>query len=228
MCGVLVIFSKKKSLDKNKCLIATKEIYNRGPDNFKTSFYKNSKLFIANTVLSITPSNRRLNKKPTESLNKNFVISFNGEIYNYKLLKNKYLSSDKFVKKMNDTEVLINLYEKLDYQLIPKVLNGMFAYVVFDKLNDKLIIVSDIQGEKNLYFYEDEDYFIISSTIKSIHKFLSNTRFNKSVLVNYFKTRHFMPLDKTCFKNINLLSSSSNNIIDLKNKKFLKKRFDFP
>ena len=77
MCGVFVVFSKKKSLDKNKCLIAAKEIYNRGPDKFKSSFYKNSKLFIANTVLSITSSNNKLNKKPVESLDKNFVISFN-------------------------------------------------------------------------------------------------------------------------------------------------------
>ncbi len=228
MCGVLVIFSKKKSLDKNKCLIAAKEIYNRGPDNFKSSFYKNSKLFIANTVLSITSNSNRSNKKPTESLNKNFVISFNGEIYNYKLLKKKYLSSDKFQKKMNDTEVLINLYQRLNHQFIPKVLNGMFAYVIFDKLNDKLIIVNDVQGEKNLYIYDDEDYFIISSTIRSIHKFLSNIDINQSVLANYFKTRHFMPLNETCFKNINLLSSSSNNIINLKNKKFSKKEFDFP
>ena len=228
MCGVFVVFSKKKSLDKNKCLIAAKEIYNRGPDKFKSSFYKNSKLFIANTVLSITSSNNKLNKKPVESLDKNFVISFNGEIYNYKLLKNKYLSSNKFKKKMNDTEVLINLYQKLDYQLIPKLLNGMFAYVVFDKLNDKLLIVSDIQGEKNLYSYEDENYFIISSTIRSIHKFLSNSDLNKNVLANYFHTRHFMPLDETSFQNINLLSSYSNNIINLKNKKFTKKKFDFP
>ena len=40
MCGVLVIYSKKKSLNKKKCLIAAKEIYNRGPDHFKSSFYK--------------------------------------------------------------------------------------------------------------------------------------------------------------------------------------------
>jgi asparagine synthase (glutamine-hydrolysing) len=228
MCGVLVIYSKKKSLNKKKCLMASKEIYNRGPDHFKSSFYKDNKLFISNTVLSITTSNSRLSKKPTQSLNKNFVISFNGEIYNYELLKKKYLNYSKFQKKMNDTEVLINLYQRLEYQLVPKVLNGMFAYVVYDKLKDKLIIVNDTQGEKNLYFYQDEEYFIVSSTIKSIQKFLSRLNLNSNVLANYFQTRHFMSLDETCFKNINLLSSSSNNTFNLKSDKFFKKKFDFP
>ena len=153
MCGVLVIYSKKKSLNKKKCLIAAKEIYNRGPDHFKSSFYRDSRLFISNTVLSIIASSNKSSKKPTQSSNKNFVISFNGEIYNYKLLKKKYLDYSKFQKKMNDTEVLINLYQRLEHQLVPKVLNGMFAYVVYDKLKDKLIIVNDTQGEKNLYVY---------------------------------------------------------------------------
>ena len=64
MCGVLVIYSKKKSLNKKKCLIAAKEIYNRGPDHFKSSFYRDNKLFISNTVLSIT-ANSSSSKKPT-------------------------------------------------------------------------------------------------------------------------------------------------------------------
>ena len=69
-------------------------------------------------------------------------------IYNYELLRKKYLNYSKFKKKMNDTEVLINLYQRLGYKFVPQVLNGMFAYVVYDKLKDKLIIVNDIQGEK--------------------------------------------------------------------------------
>ena len=121
--------------------------------------------------MSITASSSSSSKKPTQSLNRNFVISFNGEIYNYELLRKKYLNYSKFKKKMNDTEVLINLYQRLEYKFVPQVLNGMFAYVVYDKLKDKLIIVNDIQGEKNLYFYQDEEYFIVSSTIKSIQNF---------------------------------------------------------
>ena len=48
----------------------------------------------------------------------------------------------------------------------------MFSYVVFDNLKNKLIFSSDIQGEKRLYKYNDDDYFILSSTIKSILDFI--------------------------------------------------------
>ena len=222
MCGVLVIFSKKKKLDKNKCLIASKEIYNRGPDNFQFSLHKNKTLFIANTVLSITGNENILTKHLRKSLNKKYEITFNGEIYNYKSLKKKYLSFSKYEKEMNDTDVLINLYEQLESKKIPTLLNGMFAYVVFDKIKDKLIIVNDVQGEKNFYKYEDDDYLIISSNIKSILKFNSKIELNLNTVKDYFKTRHFMPMNETCFKKINLLNTSSNFEFNLKNNKFVK------
>ena len=98
MCGVLVIYSKKKKLNKNKCLTASKEIYNRGPDNFKFSLQRNNTLFVANTVLSITGNKNTLSKKISKSKNKNFEISFNGEIYNYKFLKKKYLNFSHYKK----------------------------------------------------------------------------------------------------------------------------------
>ena len=228
MCGVLVIYSKKKKLNKNKCLTASKEIYNRGPDNFKFSLQRNNTLFVANTVLSITGNKNTLSKKISKSKNKNFEISFNGEIYNYKFLKKKYLNFSHYKKEMNDTEVLVNLYERLDYKKIPDLLNGMFAYIVFDKIKDKLIIVNDVQGEKNFYKYEDDDHFIISSNIKSILKYVTKIELNLNSINNYFHTRHFMPLDKTCFKKIDLLSSSSNIEFNLKDNKILKVNYDIP
>ena len=227
MCGVFVVFSKNNlKLDKAKCLKASKEIYNRGPDNFRYNFFKNKSLFICNTVLSITGkqiNNTRLN----ESKDKNFIISFNGEIYNHKILKQKYLN--KYVlKSRSDTETLINLYSKIQHSKIPKILNGMFAYVVFDKIKDNLIIVNDSQGEKNLYCYQDENFFIISSNIKSIIKYVEKLEFNYVSLNNYFKTRHFMPLENTCFKKVHLLKNSSNNIYNLSKKVYSQKKYDDP
>ncbi len=227
MCGVFVVFSKNNlKLDKAKCLKASKEIYNRGPDNFRYNFFKKNTLFICNTVLSITGkqiNNTRLN----ESKDKNYIISFNGEIYNHKTLKQKYLKRS-ILKSRSDTETLINLYSKIRHSKIPKILNGMFAYVVFDKVKDNLIIVNDSQGEKNLYCYQDENFFIISSNIKPIIKYIEKLKFNYITLNNYFKTRHFMPLDNTCFKKVHLLKNSSNNIFNLSKKFYFQKKYDDP
>ena len=54
----------------------------------------------------------------------------------------------KFRKNITDTEILINLYENKKNKLIPNLLNGMYAYVIYDKINRQLQIVNDTQGEK--------------------------------------------------------------------------------
>ena len=88
----------------------------------------------------------------------------------------------------------------------------MFAYAILDKKRNKINILVDPQGEKSIYYYNDEKYFIASSTIKSILTFLKNSnvnlKVNTDVLKNYFLTRHFMPIENTCFKNIKILKNS--------------------
>ena len=88
MCGIFIAFSKKTPLNKNICNSAIKELFNRGPDSLKYNYYFNNSLFFANTVLSITGKTSFDNKIIT-SKNKNYCVSFNGEIYNYKNLNAK-------------------------------------------------------------------------------------------------------------------------------------------
>ena len=207
MCGVLIIYSKKKKkLNKKRCFSASKKLFNRGPDLYKSNFFKDSSLFISNTVLSIT-SFKNKNKNLCRSLSNRFIISFNGEIYNFKELNNEYMLVGK--KNYSDTDVLVNLYDKINHNLIPKKLNGMYAYVIFDTKKDKLKIINDPQGEKNLYYYDDDNFLIISSTISAILNFNQNYSINEEPIFNYFSTRHFMPFNQTCFKKIKLFPNSS-------------------
>lgn len=217
MCGVFLVYSKKKKiLDISKCKLATKDLFNRGPDYFKYNVFKNGSLYISNTILSIT-GKPHLGKYLISSKKKNYHISFNGQIYNYLSLKKKYLNNFVTQKKnITDTEILINLYEKKQHKNIPKLLNGMYAYIVFDTIKDKLQIVNDTQGEKNLYYYDNEDFLIVSSTIKSIKNYLNLKDLNKEVIKNYFFTRHFMPLENTCYKNLKLFKNGTINFFDLK------------
>ena len=80
----------------------------------------------------------------------------------------------------------------------------MFAYAILNKSKKIIKIVTDTQGEKNIYYINNSDYFIVSSTIKSIISFLKNSKIrielDEEVLKNYFTTRHYMPIKKTCFK----------------------------
>ena len=106
----------------------------------------------------------------------------------------------------NDSDVLINLFQSFKKQNRNfKKINGMFSYVVFDNLKNKLIFSSDIQGEKRLYKYNDDDYFIPSSTIKSILDFIKKKELNKEVIRNYFCTRHLLFKKNTIYKNISIV-----------------------
>ena len=228
MCGIFAVYSKKgNSLPHERCINSSKELYNRGPDYFKYSFFRKNTLYLSNTILSITGVPDR-EKKISSSLNNNYHISFNGEIYNYRELCNRYtprLFSD---KNLTDTSVLINLHEKINYKNIPNLLNGMYAYIVFDKKKDNLIIGNDIQGEKSLYYSNDNDFFIISSTISAILKFKKNYQLNISPLKNYFLTRHFMSNKDTCYKGINVFKNGTINLYSLSKKKLFNYNYDNP
>ena len=127
MCGILFINSKNKNLDKNKCLKAFKTLKTRGPDKLLHEFI-NKKNFLGNSILSITGEV----KKGFKLYNfKKIKLSFNGEIYNYKELQKNYNLINDTIK--SDTDVLIKLNLKLGVKKTPGLLNGMFAYCVFNK-----------------------------------------------------------------------------------------------
>ena len=83
MCGIFLIYSKKGVLRRKDCYNATNKIQSRGPDKLLKKFYLNDKLYIANSILSVTG---RLEKKKNElisSKNKNFDVAFNGQVFNW-------------------------------------------------------------------------------------------------------------------------------------------------
>ena len=226
MCGVFLAYSKKKAqLRLKQCERASNKLFNRGPDFFKSGYYLDKKLFIANTILSITGKTLN-NGKILNSNSGRYLISFNGEIYNYKELAKDYLNRDILSKDFSDSEVLVNLYEVLENEKIPEILNGMFSYIIFDNYQKKLIINNDSQGEKNLYYFDNSDFLVVSSTIESILIFLGNHNMQNDTLKNYFGTRHFMPLNNTAFKNVKLFRSGSINFFCLKKNIFIKKIFE--
>ena len=202
MCGVLVAFSKKEPLNESNCLKATEKIFSRGPDFNFSRFRLNNKLYLSQTVLSVT-GNFELNLDYTVSKNKRYEILFNGEIYNFKELQSKYLDNNGLPNlSSSDTETLINLHQVFDPVTVRKLIKGMFAYVIYDSVEKKLLISRDIIGEKVMYKYEDDNLLIFSSQIGPILEIGKNIKFNKKVLKNYFFTRHLLTENETVYKNI--------------------------
>jgi len=122
MCGIFLAYSKKQPLDKLHCIKSCNALYNRGPDFIKYNFFYDDKLFIYNSILSITGSKNK-DSNLIKSKNSNYYIAFNGEIYNYLELYNVYLRNIISENDISDTKVLVNLYQIK--KEIPQYLNGM-------------------------------------------------------------------------------------------------------
>lgn len=226
MCGILVIFSKKKKINKKKSIQCLHELHNRGPDKKLYNFFDNQKLFIGNSILKITGNIKKGNDLYS-SINKKIYLSFNGEIYNYEILKKKF-SNIKNPNK-NDTEILASLHNRFNIEKVLKHIDGMFAFASYHKNQKKIFFATDPQGEKRLYKYDDENYLIISSTPEPIKKFLNkNFNLNSTIFENYFKTRHFLHLKNSIYENISFLNPGEIYTYDLKKNHLSSKKFDDP
>ena len=215
MCGVLVAFSKNGQLNENDCRNASKKIFSRGPDFNFSRFKLNNKLFLSQTVLSIT-GNPKLNLEYSISKNKRYEILFNGEIYNFKELQSKYLDKkDIYNLSGSDTETIINLHQVLDPIDVRKIIQGMFAYVVYDSKENKLLVSRDIIGEKVLYHYEDGNLIVISSQLGPILEIVKDVKINKDILKKYFFTRHLLTQRETVYENINVFTPGETLEINL-------------
>ena len=157
MCGILVSYSKSRLIEINNFKNSLELQKHRGPDN--TGIIKVSdKLIIGNVRLSITDLSKNSNQPMLNDQTSN-IISFNGDIYNYIELRD-YLRKKgiNFISK-GDTEVLLKYLEFKGLHGI-KDLNGKWAFVFYNKKENKLIVSRDRFGKQPLYYYNDNKTII--------------------------------------------------------------------
>lgn len=199
MCGIAGYISGNK-YETGKILSS---LTHRGPDNsdFYHDFMSGSYIFLGHTRLKIIDLSPAGNQ-PMYSDDKNIILIFNGEIYNFKELKQKYLYNELF-KSKTDTEVILKLYEKFGIESV-KLLSGDFAIALFDKKVNKIFLVRDRLGVKPLYYYSDENKFVFASEIKPMFYCGINPTLNEENLEKYFVFK-YVPGDDTLFKGIKRL-----------------------
>lgn len=214
MCGLFAVINKKnQNIDYNKFKKSLNLMQARGPDWTIFKKIKNN-IYFGQNVLSMTGNNTNSSKIFT-SKSKRYFIIFNGEIYNYKNLKNLSGLSDH--PSPTDTEILVNLIEKFGLKKTIKLIDGMFVFLIFDYISNSLYYARDPQGEKSLYVLEDANNIIFSSEIISIKNYISKIELVPSVLETYFYTRHFIQTKNTIFKSISIIPKGYLNKINLNN-----------
>ncbi len=209
MCGILLYLNKKKNLTKKEIRLISKTsklLYHRGPDFQKSIIKKN--IFLFHSRLSIQDLNSRSNQPMTVNYKDNkYHLLFNGEIYNFKELKNQISKKIKF-QTTSDTEVLIKnfIFKKENPEFIMDF-EGMFAFTIYNEKNNSIIFGRDFFGQKPLYYFSNNDKIIISSEIKPILKLISPQykKINKQSIKEYFLENDYFKKRQTLFKNISLI-----------------------
>ena len=200
MCGIAgyKFFDKDELFFESKINEVLNTIKNRGPDY--QDFWHNSEknCFLLNTRLKIQDLSNNANM-PMRSQCKNFVITYNGELYNKSYLINKYLKNTK-LKTTSDTEVILNLYIIYDTEFI-NLLDGMYSIAIYDSIKDLLFLARDPLGIKPLYYTTEKNYLYFSSSVKS---FYFRKQINKEALIDYFSLGFVME-PKTILKNVQVL-----------------------
>ena len=169
MCGIIGGFiSNYDQSYQNKIHKALNDLHSRGPDfsDFKLHDFLNGKLLLGHTRLSILDLSSNSNQ-PIYSSNGRYGLIFNGEIVNYLELKSKLQKKGVCFTTTSDTEVLLKAWALWKEKTI-ELLEGMFAFAIFDFKEKKLTLVRDAFGIKPLYYENDKNNFIFSSEIRAI------------------------------------------------------------
>ncbi len=174
------------------------KITHRGPDD--DGFYVDKDVAMGMRRLSIIDLST--GRQPITTEDGKLIIVFNGEIYNYKELKEVLISKGYKFKTTSDTEVILKMYEEFGEKMLLK-LRGMFAFSIYNTETKDIFIARDFFGIKPLYYLiQDEKIVAYSSEAKSFEGFPGfKTEINNTAVVN-FLLYQYNPLAETFFKNV--------------------------
>jgi len=199
MCGICGVSFKSKDKTVSSSLLEKMNdtITHRGPD--AQGVFANGNFGIGMRRLSIIDLST--GNQPQFNENESLAIVFNGEIYNYRELRDILIKKGHKFQTDSDTEAIVHAYEEYGFDCL-KYLNGMFGFAIFDKINRQLFIARDRVGIKPLYFYLDDETFAFGSEIKPMLQIEGIDRSIDIEALNLFLTFEYIPSPYSIFKKV--------------------------
>ena len=193
MCGIAGTINSKFSYDR-----VISSMRHRGPDEQRSYESGNVRfLHLRLSILDIAGGAQPM------TLHDKYTIVFNGEIYNHNELRKQFNLS---AHTSSDTETLLLLYERFGPDFLQH-LDGMFAFVIHDKIKNELFVARDRAGKKPFYFYSDKDKFAFASELNGLKSILA-LEVNNNALYHYLRLgslyRQYTP-----YKNVQELKAGT-------------------
>ena len=223
MCGIAGYIGKTEN--PSDCLIKMAQAINhRGPDN-SGIWTDEEEVGFAHTRLSILDLSTA-GHQPMHSVSGNYVLIFNGEIYNHKYLRSELESiSSRNWLGHSDTETLLASIEEWGIENALVKAKGMFAVALWDKISKNLYLACDRIGEKPLYYGWVNDQFVFASELKSMKQFPEfNNQIDRNSLALFLRFNS-IPAPYSIYENIYKLEPSQIVEINAGSKKIKKHSF---
>ena len=218
MCGINGFNWNDRKLVKKMNV----SIKHRGPDD--DGIFIDKKISLGQTRLAIIDLSEK-GKQPMKynHRNKELVISFNGEIYNFQELRKDLINKGYKFNSNTDTEVILASYSEYGKDCVKKF-NGMWAFCIYDIKKQELFLSRDRAGKKPIYYFYNNEQFIFSSELKSILNHKLNLKINKEA-IDIYLSLGFIPSPFSIYEDIFKLEPRQNLIYNLKTKKITKEYY---
>ena len=222
MCGIagIVHFDGKKvdplSLDR-----VTDAIAHRGPDGRGT--YIDQNVGLGHRRLSIIDLSENA-AQPMQSADEKYVITYNGEVYNFREERSRLEAKGYTFRSTSDTEVILALYQEYGTRCVEHM-RGMFAFAIYDTKKQQLFLARDRVGQKPCKYYFDGNTFLFASELKSL---LTHSACDRSIdpeAIHHFLTMMYLPAPLTGFKHIKKLEAGHSLLLDLSSHQLTKERY---
>lgn len=214
MCGIVGIFQRQNHQVNSDVLAKMMQtLHHRGPDGHKILTMDH--IGFGFTRLAIIDLNQRA-MQPMQSQDGRYTLIYNGEVYNFLELKSELEGLGYVFHTRTDAEVVLMACIQWGRQALQKF-NGMFAFALWDNIEQKLFLARDRYGIKPLYYTHNANHFLFASEIKAI---CVHPEFTASVdleaLLEYFTFQNFFT-DRTLFQNVKILPAGTYLEVELSN-----------
>jgi asparagine synthase (glutamine-hydrolysing) len=210
MCGICGIVNfDKRSVSETQLSVMIQKMRHRGPDDEGMFIYKNVGLgHVRLSIIDLSSAGHQ----PMFSSDGRYCIIYNGEVYNYRELRQQLEHKYRF-SSQTDTEVI--LYSFIEWGLgCLKKFNGMFTFVIYDTNTKRLFVARDRFGIKPFYYAVNNYDFVFASEVRAILPFLKNVEANKKAIFEYLVYNRTDQGEYTFFEDIFKLPQGSYAIIE--------------
>lgn len=208
MCGIAGFNFDDKELIKRMCTLLS----HRGPDSH--AYFLDDKISLGHRRLKVIDLSERA-AQPMSNEDKSIWLVYNGEVYNFRKLRNELEKRGHLFKSDSDSEVIIHGYEEWGNEIV-KRLRGMFAFAIYSANEQKILLARDRIGIKPLHYYFDGEKFIFASEIKAILEEIK-PKLNKKAVDEFF-TFQYTIAPRTLFEGIKKIKAGELIEFDIKSR----------